>query len=113
MKLREREENGVVILQLEGKLMGGPDATLLNEKLHQLLENGQNKVVVDLAKINWMNSSGLGMLISALTTIRNAGGDLKLASTTEKIKSLLTITKLISVFDIYSSVDEAVAALQS
>ncbi len=107
MQMTEKETNGIVILELAGKIMGGPDATLLNDKLHKLIESGNTKVVADLSRVNWMNSSGLGILISALTTIRNSGGDLKLAAITDRIQSLLMITKLLTVFDTYDTVQSA------
>lgn len=110
MTITQSNHKGVVVLKLDGKIMGGPDATALNDKLHELVEGQQNRVVADLEKVDWMNSSGLGILISGLTTIRNAGGDLKLACVTERIRSLLMITKLLSVFETYDTVDEAVAA---
>ena len=110
MKISQSEKNDVILLELSGKIMGGPDATTLNNKLHELIESGHTRVVADLSKVNWMNSSGLGILISALTTIRNAGGDLKLASVTERIQSLLMITKLLTVFETFDSTDEAIAS---
>jgi anti-sigma B factor antagonist len=110
MVMTETLSNNVVILGLSGKIMGGPDATLLTEKLHKLIESGRPHVVADLSQVNWMNSSGLGILIGGLTTMRNNGGDLKLASITEKIQSLLMITKLLSVFETYESVEKAVAS---
>ena len=70
----------------------------------------KNNVVVDMKNVNWMNSSGLGILIGGLTTMRNNGGDLRLANVTERIKSLLMITKLITVFDTYESLDLAVSS---
>ena len=112
MKITQKIQDDIVILELSGKIMGGPDATLLNDKLHSFIEAGQTKVVADLAKVNWMNSSGLGILISALTTIRNAGGDLKLSAITERIQSLLMITKLLTVFDTYDSTKEAIASFE-
>jgi anti-sigma B factor antagonist len=107
MKLSSREENGIVILEPKGKIMGGPDATMLHDQLHEFIDQSKKKVVIDLSKVEWMNSTGLGILISGLTTLRNNGGELKLARVTEKIESLLTITKLITVFDNYDSVEEA------
>ena len=108
MKLNEYEKENIVVLELSGKIMGGPDASLLNDKLHELVEAGKNKVIVDLGKVNWMNSSGLGILIGALTTIRNNNGELKLANVTERIKSLFIITKLITVFESHDSVESAI-----
>lgn len=108
MKLTSREEGGVVILEPKGKIMGGPDATVLHDQLHDFIAQDKKKVVIDLSKVEWMNSTGLGILISGLTTLRNNGGELKLANVTDKIESLLTITKLITVFEHYDSVDDAV-----
>ena len=113
MEIIEHIEDDVIVLELSGKIMGGPDAAALNDKLHELIESGKTRVVADLAQVNWMNSSGLGILIGALTTIRNAGGDLKLAAVTERIHSLLKITKLLSVFNTYSSSEEAIASFSN
>lgn len=113
MKIKLSDRHGIVVLELNGKIMGGPDATALNDKLHELVETDRIKVVADLAKVDWMNSSGLGILISGLTTIRNAGGDLKLAAVTERIKSLLMITKLLTIFDTFETVDEAVSSFSN
>ncbi len=110
MKLSDREQDGIVILQPKGKIMGGPDATLLHDKLHQCIESDQKKVIIDLGQVEWMNSTGLGILISSYTSLRNSGGELKLAQVTDKIQSLLTITKLVSVFDSFDSVEEAIKA---
>jgi anti-sigma B factor antagonist len=88
--------------------MGGPDAVDLNDKLHELIEEGKKNIVVDLGKVKFMNSSGLGMLIGGLTTMRKAGGDLRIANPTDKIESLLVVTKLITVFKHYDSLEEAV-----
>ena len=110
MKMSEREQNGVVILEPKGKIMGGPDAGVVRERLHQLVDEGKKKVVVDLSGVSWMNSSGLGILIGGLTTMRNNDGDLKLANTTEKVHNQLMVTKLISIFESYDTVDDAVAS---
>lgn len=107
MKLSFREVKDVMVLSPKGKIMGGPDATQMHDQLHEFINQGKKKVVIDLAKVDWMNSTGLGILISGLTTMRNSSGELKLANVTEKIQSLLTITKLITVFDCYDSVQEA------
>jgi len=108
MKLADYDKGGVAVLEPKGKIMGGPDATILYEKLHEFIEQGKKKVVIDLGQVDWMNSTGLGILISGLTTLRNSGGELKLANVTEKIQSLLTITKLVMVFEAHDSVDDAV-----
>lgn len=112
MNLKKRQIDDIVIFEMNGKIVGGPDATMLNDQVHELLEAGHKKFIVNLSGVEWMNSSGLGILISGITTIRNAGGELKLAAMTDKIKRLLVITKLLAVFESYNSVDEAVAKYQ-
>jgi len=112
MKLHDHEQDNVTILEPKGKIMGGPDASLLHDKLYELIEQEKKNIVVDLAQVEWMNSTGLGILISSFTTLRSNGGVLKLANVTEKIQSLLTITKLVTVFEAFDSVDEAVKSFQ-
>ena len=106
------ERYNAVVIALSGNVMGGPDGSKLHETLHELREQGKKNVVVDLRKVRFMNSSGLGMLISGLTTMRNGGGDLRLANVIDRIQSLLVITKLITVFKHYDSVEEAVQSYE-
>ena len=108
MSFNTSERYGSVVIEFKGNVMGGPDAVSLNEKLHELIDAGKTNIVVDLAKVKFMNSSGLGMLIGGLTTMRKSGGDLRLANATDKIQSLLIVTKLITVFKNFDSVDKAV-----
>ncbi|MBI1806614.1 MAG: STAS domain-containing protein [Ignavibacteria bacterium] len=108
MKLSTKESNGITILSLEGSVLGGPDATALNDVLHKLVEKKKKHVLLDLSGVQTMNSSGLSMLIGALTTMRNAGGDLKIAAASKKIESLLVITRLTTVFELYPSVKKAI-----
>ena len=110
MSFKTTENYGCVVIEFKGNVMGGPDAVSLNEKLHELIEAGKTNIVVNLGKVKFMNSSGLGMLIGALTTMRKSGGDLRIANATDKIQSLLVVTKLITVFKHYDSVDKAVAS---
>jgi len=112
MTIQEKEIGNVIVLELAGKIMGGPDASLLNDKLHDLLDKGKMKIIADLSNVNWMNSSGLGILIGGLTTMRNNGGDLKLAGATDRIQSLLMITKLLTVFDAHETLEAAVASFK-
>jgi anti-sigma B factor antagonist len=112
MKLTDRLEGDVVILEPKGKIMGGPDASLLHDKLYEYIEQDRKKVIIDLGKVDWMNSTGLGILISGYTTLRNHEGQLKLVNVTDKIHSLLTITKLVTVFEAYDSVEEAMRSFK-
>jgi anti-sigma B factor antagonist len=110
MELNQKDVGSVVVVELVGKVMGGPDATVLNDALHEFVQRGRKHVVVDLGQVTSMNSTGLGILISGLTTMRNTGGDLKLANVTERIQNLLMITKLRTVFEAFETVDKAVAS---
>ena len=110
MKIKKYEKYNAVVIELKGNVMGGPDAQEFHKLLHDLLDNGKKNVVVDLAGVKFMNSSGLGMLISGFTTMKNGEGHLKLANATEKINSLLVITKLITIFENFDSVEKAVAS---
>jgi anti-sigma B factor antagonist len=112
MSFKSNERWNCVVIEFNGNVMGGPDAVSLNEKLHELIDSGKKSIVVDLSNVKFMNSSGLGMLIGALTTMRNAGGDLRIANATDKIESLLIITKLITVFQHFRSLDEAVKSFE-
>ena len=107
MNYKVDERYNSVVITLKGNVMGGPDGSKLHDTLHELQESGKTNVVVDLSKVKFMNSSGLGMLISAMTTMRNAGGDLRLAKVADRIQSLLVITKLITVFKHFETVEEA------
>lgn len=108
MKLSAKEADRITIIGVEGNVMGGPDASALNEMLHRLTEKKKKKIVLDLSGVRKMNSSGLGMLIGALTSVKNAGGELKVAAASKKIESLLVITKLSTIFDLYPTVKRAV-----
>lgn len=106
------ERYNCLVITLKGNVMGGPDGAKLHDTLHELQEAGKTNVVVDLSKVKFMNSSGLGMLISAMTTMRNAGGDLRLANVADRIQSLLVITKLITVFKHFDSVEAAAKSFE-
>ncbi len=112
MAIKEKIQGDVALLQVSGKLMGGEETKEVHEKVKSLLADGIKKIVIDVSDVKWLNSSGLGMLISCLTSVTNAEGQLKIAGATEKINSLLMITKLITVFDTYETVDRAVATFK-
>ncbi len=111
MKIKEKIENHVAVLTLSGKMMGGPETTALHDHIRGLLGDGIKKVVIDLHGVKWINSSGLGVLMAAMTTLKNAEGQMKLANVTEKVESLLMITQLMRIFETYETVDRAVSAL--
>lgn len=108
MRIKTFEKYSAVVIELKGNVIGGPDSEEFSKLLHSYVDAGKKNVVVDLGSVKFMNSSGLGMLISGFTTMKNSGGSLKLANATDKINSLLVITKLITIFENFDSVDKAV-----
>lgn len=112
MMYNTTEYYNCVVFEFRGNLMGGPDSTRFNDDLHDLIDQGKKEVVVDLSNVKFMNSAGLGILIGGLTTMRNAGGDLRIAGADQRIKSILIITRLITVFESYRTCDEAVKSFK-
>ncbi len=112
MRIKENIIEDVAVITLRGDLIGEPETSNLREKVRSLITNNIKKVVIDLADVSYINSTGLGSLISVLTTLRNAGGDLKLSGVGEKIKSIFVITQLIKVFDTHETVERSVAAFK-
>ena len=108
MKISERLMGDVAILDLSGKLMGGPpDSDKFKEKIYDLIDRGINKVVVDLGEVRRMNSSGLGILISTFTSLKNKDGNLKLAAINETMEGILVMTKLNTIFETYDTSEGA------
>jgi anti-sigma B factor antagonist len=110
MKIKEKMERNIAILTITGNMMGGPENNLLHEKVKSLMGDGINKVIIDLSKVKWMNSSGLGILMSCWGSLSKNGGNLKLAGVTEKVKSLLIITQILQFFENYETVERALAS---
>ncbi len=108
MSIKVKESYNAVVIELKGKLVGGPLSAEMSNTLYGLLDKGKKNVVVNLGDLGFVNSSGLGILISGLTSMRKNGGDLKLANISNKIEGLLSITKLNQIFEQYDSVEEAV-----
>ena len=107
MQIAERETGAVTVLDLSGKITLGEGDALLKDKLHSLLHQGKKSVLLNLAEVNYVDSAGLGALVSAYTTVTREGGSLKLANVTRKLQDLLSITKLLTVFETFDSEDEA------
>ncbi len=108
MKLLRKElDGGIILFEIEGNIVGGPDAMSLNDEVRKLVESGKKKFIIDLGSVEHINSSGLGILIASLNAVRQAGGDLKVANVSPKVLELLKITKLNQIFESYKSVDEA------
>ena len=111
MKFEEKIENGIQIFTVKGKIMGGDPATMLRGKVQEALEGGIKNFIIDLDKVDWMNSIGLGMLVAILNTVTKGGGKLKLVNI-DSIKKVLLITRLVTIFDIHDSMEEALTSLK-
>ncbi len=108
MKIKERRLDNVGILDLSGKLLGGPPGSQeVKDSIYGCLDEGITKVVINLEQVTRMNSSGLGILISAMTSLKNKDGELKLAGVNETMEGILVMTKLNSIFDIYETAEGA------
>ena len=110
MNFTTTQRGTVTVIALQGNLMGGPDATAINSTLHELVGKGNTRVVLDLRDVQFMNSSGLGILIGGASTLKNAGGGLAIAGASEKILALITITRLGKVLATFPTVDDAAAS---
>jgi anti-sigma B factor antagonist len=109
MKIKTNKFESVLVIEMKGKVMGGPDSDLFSETLNEHIEDFK-KIVLDLGDVKWMNSSGLGIIVGGLTSVKNAGGELKLARVGKKINSLLMITQLVQIFQTYDTVEGAIAS---
>ncbi|MCA9742409.1 STAS domain-containing protein [candidate division KSB1 bacterium] len=110
MAIKADMQGDVAVINLKGKLMGGPDTKALHDKVRELADSGSKKLVIDLGQVKWMNSTGLGALMGALTTAKNHNAELKLARVTDKVQSLFMMTKLITVFETHDTLEEAVSS---
>jgi anti-sigma B factor antagonist len=112
MDIKERVVDGVSVLDLAGKIVLGEGDLQVKERIKDLLADGQRQILLNLAEITYIDSAGLGALISCYTTVKREGGKLKLVNLTRRIQDLLTITKLITVFDHYDNEKDAVASFK-
>jgi anti-sigma B factor antagonist len=107
MKITERKRGDVTVLDIEGKITIGAGDLALRQAVQNALAGGATKLVLNLSRVSTIDSSGVGELVSSFTTATNRGATLKLASLPEKVNDVLTITQLITVFDVYDTEDEA------
>jgi anti-sigma B factor antagonist len=110
MKVATRQVDGVTILDLSGRITLGEGSVTLRDAVRDLMAKGAKHILLNLGEITYIDSSGIGELVSAFTSVRNSGGELKLLNLTHKVKDLLQITKLYTVFDIKDDEATAVAS---
>ncbi|MDP6418949.1 MAG: STAS domain-containing protein [Candidatus Krumholzibacteria bacterium] len=110
MNIKVREVASVTVLDISGNVMGGPDADTFHETVKDLLGQGRRKILVNLGKVQWINSTGLGILIAGYTSTRDAGGEFKLLNISDRIESIFMVTKLAGIFDSFEEEGEALAS---
>jgi anti-sigma B factor antagonist len=110
MKITERQVKDVTILDLEGKILIGEGDDALREAVTRVVDSGKTRILLNLAEVPYVDSAGLGEIVRCYTTVSRKGGRLKLLNLTKKIKDLLSITKLLTVFETFENEDEAVTS---
>lgn len=110
MKIKQETVGTVFVIRLSGQLMGGPDADAVRETVLSALKEGFKSIVVDLKDVSWVNSTGLGVLISSHITVTQNGGQLRLMRVSRRIESIFTVTRLNTVFQILQNEADALAS---
>jgi anti-sigma B factor antagonist len=113
MQIDERMVGDVVMLDLKGKITLGEGDELLKDKVNSLVNQGHKKIVLNLADVPYIDSAGLGEVVRTYTTVSRQGGSLKLLNLTKRITDLLSITKLLTVFETFDSENEAVRSFSA
>jgi anti-sigma B factor antagonist len=113
MDIVERTVSDVIVLDLKGKMTLGEGDELLKDKINSLLSDGKKKLVLNLEGVPYIDSAGLGEIVRTFTTVSRQGGKLKLLNLTKRIEDLLSITKLLTVFETFDAEDEAVKSFSS
>jgi anti-sigma B factor antagonist len=112
LAIKDRQVGEVTILDLSGKITIGEGSVQLREAVRKILDDGKKKILLNLADVSYVDSSGIGELVSSYTTTNNNGGQLKLLNQTKKIHDLLTITKLLTVFETFDDEQTAVSSFK-
>jgi len=110
IKITERQAGDVTVLDLDGKVTIGEGSVALRTAIRRLLGEGKTKILLNLAGVGYIDSSGIGELVSSFTAVKKEGGTLKLLKLTQKIQDLLAITKLLTVFDVFEEEGEALSS---
>lgn len=110
LTIAEEQREDVTILKVSGRLVLGDESNELRSTIKRLVDSGEKKIIVDLGDVPYIDSAGLGTLVSAYASVNNSGGSIKLANLSKKIHDTLNITKLVTVFDVYESVSAALKA---
>jgi anti-sigma B factor antagonist len=111
LKLATKTKDGIIIVDCTGRIVFGEESSLMRETVKKAISEN-NRIVLNLGEVNYIDSGGLGTLVALRTTAQNAGGTIKLTSLTKRVGDLLQVTKLLTVFDVYNSEAEAVESFR-
>ena len=110
MKIKKNPQDDVMVLELSGKIMGGPDFEKFKDEVTTVVDGGFKKVILDMSGVPWINSTGLGILITGYHSIKAAEGVLKICAVKERVLSIFYISQLENIFDVYETREEALAS---
>jgi anti-sigma B factor antagonist len=113
MKFKTRKVDDVIVYDLHGPLEGGKDAYRIKDDVGEQLKQGERNFLLNMDKVTFVNSTGIGIIVASYTSIANAGGRMKISNTNEKVSRVMMITKLLTVFDSYYQEEEALAAFRT
>lgn len=112
MKIKKKEVDGITVLELSGEMYGGPENMKLVDTVMELGEAGTLDLVINLSKVKWISSTGLGIMVSARSKYAKLGGVIKLSHPNDRVLGILQVTRLNLIFDVFESEKEAIASLQ-
>ena len=113
MNIKQNLKGEVMVLNLSGKIMGGPDHEKFQTEIKTLIAEGHVDILLDMSKVSWVNSTGLGILVSAFHTLKKNGGQLKICSVSDRIDNILNVTQLKLVFETFATCEEAMASFST
>jgi anti-sigma B factor antagonist len=112
LRINEKESEGIVVLELSGRVVLGDESNQLRTKVKEVLGKGKTRLILDLANVSYIDSAGLGTLVAGYTSAQNQGAGMKLANLTKKFREQLNITKLVTIFEVHESVADAIKSYQ-
>ena len=110
MKIEKRKKGDVVILDLKGKILIGDGIDVLRDSINSTVSEKETRVLLNFSEVPYLDSTGLGEVVRSYTSIKKAGGTVKIVNLTNKVKDLLSVTKLLTVFDTFEDEDKAIAS---